>query len=102
MPVTFTVPDKIAEHINNLSLDKPFNENLQMLLVAEYQRRLSHYNLTNRQLSRKYQMSFEEFEQQQITKKQAYTWEVESDAMTWETAIDGIRTIKRQLTEIEA
>ena len=78
------------------------NEKLRMLLAAEYRRRLTHYSLTNRQLTQKYKMSFEAFERQQITKQQGYTWDVESDAIAWETAVDGIRTMERQLAELAA
>jgi hypothetical protein len=46
-------------------------------------------------------MSFEEFEHHQLTQQQGYSWEVESDAIAWETAIDGSRTLQRQLAELE-
>jgi hypothetical protein len=45
-------------------------------------------------------MNFEAFERQQVTKQQGYTWEVESDAMAWETAIDGIRTMQGQSVKL--
>jgi len=99
--MTLKVSDKIIQHLNNLSLGNTLNDNLKMLLVAEYRRRLAHYHLIDRQLTQKYQKDFDEFEKQQITKQQGYTWEVESDAMAWETAIDGMRTLQRQLAEIE-
>lgn len=101
MPFILTIYGKIVKHLNYLSLGKKLDKNIKMLLIAEYRRHLSHYSLTNRQLSQKYQMSFEEFERQEITKKQAYTLEVEYDAITWETAIYGLDTIQRQLAEIE-
>ena len=43
-------------------------------------------------------MSFDQFERQRITKQRGYTWEVESDAMAWETAVDGVRTVQQQLS----
>ena len=45
-------------------------------------------------------MSFDQFERQQITLDKGFTWEVESDAIAWETAVDGIRTVQRQLSEL--
>jgi hypothetical protein len=65
-----------------------------------YGRRLARYNLTDRQLRQKYQMSFEEFERQKVMEQRGYTWEVESDAIAWETAMDGIRTVQRQLSDL--
>ena len=45
-------------------------------------------------------MDFEAFERQGVTKERDYSWEVESDAIAWETAVDGIRTMERQLNEL--
>jgi hypothetical protein len=45
-------------------------------------------------------MSFEAFERQQRAQQHGYTWEVESDAIDWETAVDGIRTMQRQLAAL--
>ena len=103
MSTTITISDEIAQHLQSLSFDQAqdVDEKLRKLLFAEYRRRLSHYSLTDRRLTEKYQMSFETFEQEQMTKQQGYTWEVESDAIAWETAVDGIQTIRRQLAELE-
>ncbi len=102
MDVTLTVTAEIGRHLDSLSLGQVegVNEKLRLLLAAEYRRRLTRYHLTDRQLTQKYRMDFETFEQQQVTQQQDYTWEVESDAIAWETAVDGIRTVKRQLEEI--
>ena len=54
----------------------------------------------DRQLTQKYDMSFDQFERQQITLDKGFTWEVECDAIAWETAVDGIRTVQRQLSEL--
>lgn len=70
------------------------------MLEAEYRRRLARYSLTDRQLAQKYHMSFEEFEQQRITEQRDYTWEVESDAIAWETAVDGIRAVQQQISDL--
>jgi len=102
MSITITISDEIAQHLNTLSLGETSNldEKLRMLLMAEYRRRLTHYNLTDRRLSQRYKMKFADFEQQEITKQHGYTWDVESDAIAWETAVDGISTMQRQLAEL--
>ena len=99
MSITITVSDEVAQHLESLSFGQAgdINEKLRLLLAAEYRRRLTHYSLTDRQFTQKYQMSFEAFEHQQLTKQHGYTWEVEFDAIDWETAMDGIRTLQRQL-----
>jgi hypothetical protein len=102
MSVTITVSDEVAQHLEGLSFGQAgdINEKLRLLLAAEYRRRLTRYSLTDRQFTQKYQMSFETFEHQQLTQQHGYAWEVESDAIDWETAVDGIRTLQRQLAAL--
>lgn len=102
MSVTITVSDEIVRHLNSLSYDQPLDLNikLRILLEAEYRRRLSRYRLTDRQLALKYNMSFDDFEKQRVTEQKGYSWDAESDAIVWETAVDGICTVHRQLAEL--
>jgi hypothetical protein len=102
MSITITVSNEVAEHLHNLagSPADSIDEKLRRLLIAEYRRKLTRYHLADEQLRQKYGMSFDLFEQRQMTRKLDYAWDVESDAIAWETAIDGIHTIKRRLAEI--
>jgi hypothetical protein len=102
MSVTIAISEDIAQHLETLRLGDAddIDEKLIRLLEAEYRRQLARYNLTNRQLEQKYNMSFEEFEQRDIIQQQAYSWTVESDAIVWETAVDGIQTMERKLHEL--
>ena len=102
MSVTTTLSDHVVQHLNGLSFGKvsSIDDKLALLLEAEYRRRLARYSLTDRQLGQKYQMSFEEFERQRITEQRGYTWKVESDAIAWETAVGGARTVQQQLSDL--
>ena len=102
MSVVTTLSDTVVQHLRDLSFGEAssINDKLTLLLEAEYRRRLARYSLTDQQLAQKYQMSFEEFERQRITEQRGYTWEVESDAMAWETAVDGLRAVQRQLSDL--
>ena len=102
MSVTLIVSDRIARQLQRLQWAKgdKTEDKLAKLIEAEYRRRLANYSLTDRQLTQKYDMSFDQFERQQITLDKGFTWEVESDAIAWETAVDGIRTVQRQLSEL--
>ena len=102
MSIMITISDEIAQHLNALTLGQTsdLDEKLRMLLAAEYRRRLTHFNLTDRRLSQKDNMKFSDFEEREITKQRGYTWDVESDAIAWETAVDGIGTVQRQLAEL--
>jgi len=102
MSVVTTLSDTVVQQLSDLSFGEAssINDKLALLLEAEYRRRLTRYSLTNQQLAQKYRMSFEDFERQRITEQRGYTWEVESDAMAWETAVDGLRTVQRQLSDL--
>ncbi len=102
MNTTITISSEIATHLNTLPFGSThsFNEKLRKLLEGEYRRRLTHFSLTDRQFRQKYEMDFEAFEKNQITKVRGYHWEVESDAIAWETAVDGIQTMRRMLAEL--
>lgn len=102
MGTTINISNEIARHLDDLSFNetKDIEGKLRNLIISEYQRRLARFRLTDRQLTQKYNTNFEAFEQREMTQQAGYTWEVESDAIAWETAIDGIHTIEQQLTSL--
>lgn len=71
------------------------------LLKSEYLRRLGQYRRVDLRLTRKYGMTFEEFVARRVAQQSGYTWEVESDAMDWETAMSGMKTFDRKLKELQ-
>lgn len=73
---------------------------VRRLIEAEYLRELGRYHRTQLALSRKYGVSFDEFISRHITRQMNYSWEVEQDAMAWETAVGGIATMERKLEEL--
>ena len=75
---------------------------VRLLLEAEYLRRLGRYRRLERTLTQKYEMTFEEFMDGRVVQQKGYTWDVEKDAMDWETAVDGMRTMQRKLQELRA
>ncbi|HID87519.1 MAG TPA: hypothetical protein EYP55_09115 [Anaerolineae bacterium] len=73
---------------------------MRLLLEAEYLRRLGRYRRLDRTLTQKYGMTFEEFMERRVVQQKGYTWDVETDAMDWEMAVDGMRTMERKLREL--
>ena len=71
------------------------------LLRAEYLRNLGQYRRVDLLMKRKYGITFDEFVSRKIVKEKEYTWEVEKDAMDWETAISGIKTIEQKIIELK-
>ena len=73
---------------------------VRVLLRSEYVRRLGRYHHVDHLLARKYGMEFEDFIARRLVKERDFSWDVESDAMNWESAVSGIRTILRKLEEL--
>ncbi len=80
--------------------EQDLDAKIRFLLEAEYLRRLGRYRRLDRTLAQKYGMTFEEFMERRIVHQKGYTWDVEKDAMDWETAVDGMRTMERKLQEL--
>jgi len=66
-------------------------------LRNDYLKRLMRYQKTDETLRRKYAMSFEEFETGEVLAQRGYSWDVESDAIIWKTATDGVETMRQKL-----
>jgi len=78
---------------------KDTDAKVRQLLRAEYLRRLGQYRRVVQSLAQKYGMSFDVFAKEHIIQQQGFSWEVESDAMDWETAVSGIKTLEARLEE---
>jgi len=72
----------------------------ERLLENEMIRRLNRYQLTDRTLHRKYEMSFAEFPKRGVVEERGYSFEVESDFWNWEMALDGIETVEAMLVDL--
>ncbi len=80
--------------------EQDLDTKVRLLLEAEYLCRLRRYRRLDRILAQKYGMAFEEFMERRVVQQKGYTWDVETDAMDWETAVDGMRTMERKLQEL--
>lgn len=102
MSITITVSDEVAQFLDEMPANgaRSVDEKLRSLIVYEYHRRLARFRLTDKRLSEKYGMSFAEFEDQRVTEREGYSWEVEQDAIAWDQAVDGIATMERLLLRI--
>ena len=70
-------------------------------LVNEYRRRLIRYTMIDEVMKKKYGMDFNKFESENIVEKRKFSWEVESDAMEWEHAMEGIRYASERLEDFK-
>lgn len=91
------VADRMVTLLDRLEPDGNLNTKIERLVEGELQRRLARYELTDRQLSRKYSCGFAEFKKDHRVAQEGYTFEVESDFWDWEMALDGIATAQEML-----
>ncbi len=77
----------------------PIDE-IREALVNEYRRRIIRYKMVDETLRKKYGISFGDFESKNIVKEKGFSWDVESDAMEWEHAIEGRRYAEGRLKDL--
>ena len=70
-------------------------------VLSEYKKRIVLYKLTDEQMRKKYGMSLNEFDERNVVKEKDFSWEVETDAMNWEHALEGIRNLQEKIKRLE-
>ena len=78
----------------------PIDEIMEAL-INEYRRRLIRQNMTDEFMRKKYGMTFDKFESSNVVKERKFSWDVESDAMEWEHALEGVRYVEHKLKDVE-
>ena len=91
---------RLISVLNLLEPDMGPKQQVARLAEQEVRRRLARYQLSDRLFREKYGMTLEEFEAAETVKARGYAFEVENDHQDWDQAIDGIRTIERQLAAL--
>lgn len=96
-----TVGESTKALLEELPLEgQDIDAKIRILIEAEVLRRLQQVHRQDRILRAKYGMSFENFTDQRIVAQRGYTWEVERDAMDWETVIGAIAMLEKRLTQL--
>ena len=81
--------------------EQDLDAKIRRLLEAEYIRRMVQYRRVDRNLRRKYGTTFEDFIANRVVGQAGYPWQAETDAMDWETAVDGIETLRHRLQALQ-
>lgn len=81
--------------------EQDLDARIRRLLEAEYMRRLVQYRRVERILRQMYGTTFEDSVADRVFRQEGYTWKAETDAMDWETAVDGVETMSRKLQELQ-
>jgi hypothetical protein len=95
------IAERMVDIIDRLEPGDSVNTKLEHLVENELLRRLSRYELVDRQLTRKYGLSFDDFRKTRVVEQKDYSFEVESDFWDWELALDGIATVQGMLTSLK-
>ena len=85
--------EKIVENI-------PIAE-IKEALINEYRRRLIRYKMVDAAMRKKYGMNFSDFESANMVKKSKFSWNVESDTMEWDHALEGIKYVEEKLKDLD-
>ena len=85
--------EKIVEKI-------PLDE-IREALINEYRRRLIRYKMVDEAMRKKYGMRFNHFESSNMVRERKFSWDVESDSMEWEHALEGVRYVEQKLKDLE-
>ena len=72
---------------------------VKWIVKKSYDEAAAEYEMINRRLHQKYQMSLEEFEQNNMLEKLNYSFEAESDYHDWDMAADGIASLHCERSE---
>jgi hypothetical protein len=95
-----SVSEEMVNITRKLLSEENIEKGMAKLLYNETSRKLVGYELLDRNLTRKYSMSFEEFREKKMIEKLGYTWEVEKDYRNWEIARDGIETMEEMIDKV--
>jgi hypothetical protein len=95
-----SVSKEMVNITRKLLSEENIEKGMAKLLYNETRRKLIEYELRDRNLTRKYGMSFEEFREKKMVDKLGYTWEVEKDYQNWEIARDGIETMEEMIGKV--
>jgi hypothetical protein len=91
------IADRPVMPIERLEPEGDLEFKIERLVEGELHRRLARYQLVDRQLSRRYGLSFQDFKVNRVVEHKGYSFEVESDFWDWEMALDGIATVQDML-----
>jgi hypothetical protein len=95
-----TVPSRVLDALSALEPEGDSDTKIAKVVEEALVRRLHHYQYVDRQMQRKYGITFDEFTDRRIVDQRGNSFEAESDFWEWELAVDGIHTMERRLNEL--
>jgi hypothetical protein len=95
------IADRMVTIIDRLEPGHDLDSKIERLVENELLGRLARYELVDRQMTRKYGLSFDEFRRNRVVEQKGYSFEVESDFWDWELTQDGLVTVQEMLASLK-
>ena len=70
-------------------------------VLSEYEKRLTLFKIADEKFRKKYSMSFQEFEKNNLVAEKGFSWHIEQDSMNWEHAVESIRYLEDKIKKIQ-
>ncbi len=93
------LPSEFQYTYQNVLKKEPEEGTIQ-LIINELRRRLAEYKLMDKTFRERYKMDFDEVKMKQVLKESDHSFKVEEDYCDWELALDGIKTITKELKKL--
>ena len=95
-----SISRSLIDIVNTIEVEGDINSKVKHIIENELIRRLNRYELTVRNLEKKYNVTLSEFKKKGIVAKNGYSYEVENDLWEWESSQDGIKTVKAEIKRL--
>ena len=99
MPVTIKLPSEFQYIFQNILRKEPEEGTIQ-LVINELRRRLAEYKLIDKTFHERYKMDFDKLKMKRVVKEAGHSFRIEEDYCNWELALDGIKTISKELNKL--
>lgn len=100
MAASSGISRSLIDIVNTIEPKGDINIKVKHIVENELIRRLNRYELTVRQLEKKYGMSLSVFKKKGVVAEKGYSYEVENDLWEWESSQDGIKTVKAEIKKL--
>ena len=98
MPEVININENVKSILMKHSHKDTLEESLNEILRNEIQRKIKKHMMMIKHFERKYNMDFNIFEKNRVTKEMAY--EIERDYFEWDMAITMIEDLKEELAQL--
>lgn len=95
-----TITEKTTKILGLLIPQGDLDSKVRKIIIEDLKRKLTEFQLIDHRFQKKYGMTLDEFEKQNVIKEKGFSFEVESDYHEWDSAIDTIKTLKAHLEDL--